>query len=58
MIKGKYTPAIGGSQVQFSYSGGRIQEVYSSKPARGNSSQDPISHKIFAINVLVEWLKV
>jgi hypothetical protein len=40
------------------YSGGRVQENLSSKPAQANSSQDPISKKPFTKIGLVEWLKV
>jgi hypothetical protein len=41
-----------------SYSGGRDHEDCGSKPARGNSSQDPISKKPFIKTGLVGWLKV
>jgi hypothetical protein len=41
-----------------SYSGGRDQEDHGSKPARANSSRDPISKKTFTKIGLVEWLKV
>jgi hypothetical protein len=41
-----------------SYKGGRDQEDQGSKPARENSSRDPISKKPFTKIGLVEWLKV
>jgi hypothetical protein len=41
-----------------SYSGGSDQEDCGSKPARGNSLQDPISKKLFTKKGLVEWLHV
>jgi hypothetical protein len=42
-----------------SYSAGTDQEAHSSKPAWGNSSQDPISKKKLLTKIgLVEWLKV
>jgi hypothetical protein len=40
------------------YSGGRDQEDRSSKPAKTNTSGDPILKKIFHKKGLVEWLKV
>jgi hypothetical protein len=40
------------------YSGGRDQEDQGSKPAWGNSSNDPISKKPITKKGLVEWLKV
>jgi hypothetical protein len=40
------------------YSGGRDQEDCGLKPARANSSKDPISKKPFIKIGLVEWLKV
>jgi hypothetical protein len=40
-----------------SYSEGRDQEDHGSKPARANSSQDPISKMPNAKIGLVEWLK-
>jgi hypothetical protein len=44
-----------------SYSGGRDQEDYGSKPAWGNSSRDPPyleKESITKKEVLVKWLKV
>jgi hypothetical protein len=41
-----------------SYSGGRDQEDRGSKPARANSSQDPISKNLSQKKRVVEWLKV
>jgi hypothetical protein len=41
-----------------SYSGGKEQEDHGSKPARANSSLDPISKKPFTKIGLVQWLKV
>jgi hypothetical protein len=41
-----------------SYPGGRDQEDHGSKPARANSSRDPISKKIHHKKGLVEGLKV
>jgi hypothetical protein len=41
-----------------SYSGGRAQEDRGWKPARANSSRDPILKKTFTKIGLVEWLKV
>jgi hypothetical protein len=41
-----------------SYSGGRDQEDRSSKPARANSSRDPISKNLSQKIGLVGWLKV
>jgi hypothetical protein len=40
-----------------SYSGGRDQEDYGSKPAQANSSRDP-PKKTLHKKKLVEWLKV
>jgi hypothetical protein len=41
-----------------SYPGGRDQEDQGSKPARANSSKDPISKSPTQKKRLVEWLKV
>jgi hypothetical protein len=41
-----------------SCSGGRDQEDQGSKPAQGNSLQDPILKKTYHQKGLVEWLKV
>jgi hypothetical protein len=41
-----------------SYSGGRDQEDYSSKPAQANSSSRPYLEKKNHKKGLVEWLKV
>jgi hypothetical protein len=41
-----------------SYSGGRDQEDYGSKPAQANSSVRPYLEKSFTKVGLVEWLKV
>jgi hypothetical protein len=41
-----------------SYSGGRDQEDYGSKPAWANRLGDPILKKIHHEKGLVEWLKV
>jgi hypothetical protein len=41
-----------------SYSEGRDQEDSGLKPARANSSQDPVSKKPFTQKGLAEWLKV
>jgi hypothetical protein len=41
-----------------SYSGSRAQEDCSSKPARTNSSRDPVSKKSITKIGLVEWLKM
>jgi hypothetical protein len=40
------------------YSAGRDQVDLGLKPARANSSRDPISKKPFTKTGLVEWLKV
>jgi hypothetical protein len=40
-----------------SYSGGRDQEDFCSKPAQANSSQDPILKKPFTKKGLEKWLK-
>jgi hypothetical protein len=47
----------GGHSWNPSYSGGRHQEDGDSRPARANSSGDPISKKIHHKKRLVEWLK-
>jgi hypothetical protein len=41
-----------------SYSGGRDQEDHGSKPAQGNSLQDPILKNTITKIGPVEWLKV
>jgi hypothetical protein len=41
-----------------SYSGGRDQEDFSSKPAQANSSASPYLEKSHHKKGLVEWLKV
>jgi hypothetical protein len=41
-----------------SYSGGRDQEDYGSKPAWATRSQDPILKKPITKKGLMEWLKV
>jgi hypothetical protein len=61
----RYLPAYVGIKVIYarfwcnpSYSGGRDQKDHSLKPARVNSSWDPISKKATTKKGLVEWLKV
>jgi hypothetical protein len=51
-------PGASGSRYNPSYSGGRDQKDRSSKPARVNSSQDPISKNPSQKIGLVEWLRV
>jgi hypothetical protein len=56
--KGDESQALVAHACNPNYSGGRDQEDRSSKPAKTNTSGDPILKKIFHKKGLVEWLKV